>query len=85
MRMMIMRMVERRTMALVLERGIPGVLNIPVSELTGSLAAALRSKTVVVFDSGDMRSRQACIRLSRVHKVEKVLLYEDQRIHKALQ
>ncbi|GAX77968.1 hypothetical protein CEUSTIGMA_g5410.t1 [Chlamydomonas eustigma] len=60
-------------------RGIPGVLNIPVNELTGSIATALRTKTVVVFDSGDMRSLQACIRLSRVHKVEQVFLYEEQR------
>lgn len=46
--------------------------NIPLTGLTADAAQQWHSKTVVIVESGDFRSQQACTRLSQVFKLQSV-------------
>ena len=51
---------------------MPSSINLPIHELTSEAAASLSGKHVVVLNSRDTRSLQACVRLARVFKLNKV-------------
>ena len=54
-------------------RPVPRSHSIPLQDLNRDAAAALQGKALVaVVSSGDSRSIQACVRLSRVYAVENV-------------
>lgn len=56
-----------------LSRHIPGAINIPLIELTGGAVSELKAASrVVVIGSDDMRSQQACVRLSKVYRLPEV-------------
>eukprot|EP00955_Chlamydomonas_euryale_P111962 366101-Chlamydomonas_euryale.AAC.2 len=57
---------------------VPGSTNVPLNQLRGSCAAELAAppRPLLVVGSGDVRSAQACVRLSRVYGAMQVSHFE---------